>query len=347
MEKSSVERMLGDRSAATKTGPNPAGLERSDEPALEVRRLHRYFGKLRAVNNISFRAYPGQVVGFIGPNGAGKTTTMRIIATLETPTAGDAYVCGYSVVDDPDKVRRVLGFMPDSFGKYANMNVIEYLDFFARAYGFKGAARRDALERVLEFTELDKLAEKPINTLSKGMSQRLGLGRTLIHDPQVLILDEPAAGLDPRARVELRELIHLLATRLRKTVLISSHILTELGEICDSAAIIEAGRMLASGTIEDIRDLQRKSRGRSTEIPLVMRVLDDPEALVRWMHEQPHVDQINQSNDLVSFLFRSGDRERYDLLKRIVDAGFPIVEFHAKTESLEDAFMAITKGITQ
>ena len=198
-----------------------AAIDQRGEPALELRHLHRFFGRLKAVDDVSFKAWPGQVMGFIGPNGAGKTTSMRILATLDTPTAGDAFVCGYSVVDDPDKVRRYLGFMPDSFGKYANMNVVEYLDFYARAYGMRDAQRRDAIEHVLVFTELRKLADKAINTLSKGMSQRLGLGRCLIHDPQVMILDEPAAGLDPRARVELRELIRLLATEMKKTVLIS------------------------------------------------------------------------------------------------------------------------------
>lgn len=317
------------------------------QPTLEVRRLHRYFGRLKAVNNVSFKAYAGQVVGFIGPNGAGKTTAMRIIATLDTPTAGDAFVGGYSVVDDPDKVRNVLGFMPDSFGKYTNMNVYEYLDFFARAYGFKGVRRRDAIERVIEFTELDKLAEKPISTLSKGMSQRLGLGRTLIHDPQVLILDEPAAGLDPRARVELRELIHLLATQLDKTVLISSHILTELGEICDSAAIIEAGQILASGTMDEIRDLQRRSAGAKTSSTVLMRLLDGAEQTVRWLYEQPFVDDVNQARQVISLQFSGDDKQRADLLKRMIEEGFQVVEFHAKSESLEDAFMAITQGIIQ
>lgn len=317
------------------------------EPALEVRRLHRYFGKLKAVNNISFRAYPGQVMGFIGPNGAGKTTTMRIIATLDTPTAGDAFVCGYSVVDDPDKVRRVLGFMPDGFGKYANMNVLEYLDFFARAYGFRGVSRRDAIDRVLDFTELDKLAEKPINTLSKGMSQRLGLGRTLIHDPQVLVLDEPAAGLDPRARVELRELIHLLATELNKTVLISSHILTELGEICDSAAIIEAGELLAGGTIEELRGQGGARSGAARTLRLLLRVLDNVDGLIRWLHEQPFVSDIDHAQQVVSLQFAGDDRQRHELLKRMLTEQFSVVEFHAKSESLEDAFMAITRGITQ
>ena len=202
-----------------KSGPASAAVPPAVEPAqgtpaIECRNLYRFFGRLRAVNNISFKAWPGQVLGFIGPNGAGKTTTMRILATLDTPTAGDAFVHGHSVIDEPDVVRRKLGFMPDAFGKYPNMDVVEYLDFFARAYGLKGDRRRDAVERVLVFTELRKLAHKPIDALSKGMSQRLGLGRVLISDPDVLIMDEPAAGLDPRARIELRELIDILARQM-------------------------------------------------------------------------------------------------------------------------------------
>ena len=317
-------------------------------PSLELRNLHRHFGKLKAVNDVSFLAWPGQVLGFIGPNGAGKTTAMRILATLDVPTAGDAFVCGYSVVDDPDKVRRILGFMPDSFGKYANMNVVEYLDFFARAYGFKRARRRDAVERVLVFTELRKLADKTILTLSKGMSQRLCLGRTLIHNPEVLVLDEPAAGLDPRARVELRELIHLLATEMNKTVLISSHILTELGEICDSAAIIEAGRILASGTMEEVRSLQRENHGRAADTKLTVRVVQGVEELQRWLLEQPFVSSVNASTpQAVSFEFDGPEAAQHQLLKSMLERGTQVLEFHGKSESLEDAFMAITKGITQ
>ncbi len=316
-----------------------------ETPVLEVDRLHRHFGRLRAVDGVSFRAYAGQVMGFIGPNGAGKTTTMRILATLELPTAGDACVCGHSVIDDPDKVRRLLGFMPDSFGKYQNMTVVEYLDFYSRAYGHAGDRRRDAVERVLVFTELRKIADKNVTTLSKGMSQRLGLGRTLIHDPQVLILDEPAAGLDPRARVELRELIRLLATQLRKTVLISSHILTELGEICDSAAIIEAGRILAAGTVAELQAAPR--RRQSAGVALTVRVIGDAARVERWLLEQPFVAAAAATGSALAVEFAGDDAARAALLRNLLAEGFPVLDFSAKSESLEDAFMAITQGIVQ
>lgn len=319
---------------------------RGGTPAFEFRNLHRFFGRLKAVNNVSFKAWPGQVVGFIGPNGAGKTTAMRILATLDLPTAGDALVEGFSIVDDPDKVRKVLGFMPDAFGRYPNVNIVEYLDFYARAYGFKGAPRRDAVERVLTFTELDRIPEKPIDTLSKGLAQRLGLARTLIHDPRVLVLDEPAAGLDPRARVELRELIHLLAINLKKTILISSHILTELSEICDSAAIIEAGRILACGTVREIMDTLKSRRGQGT-MTLSVRVLRNAAALERLLLQQPFVSVVSVAGDTASFQYEGDDEARARLLKHLVDNGAEVVEFQGKTENLEDAFMAITEGIMQ
>ncbi len=331
--------------AAVVTAPSP--VMEMGTPALECRNLYRFFGRLRAVNNVSFKAWPGQVLGFIGPNGAGKTTTMRILATLDTPTAGDAFVHGHSVIDEPDVVRRKLGFMPDAFGKYPNMDVVEYLDFFARAYGLKGDRRRDAVERVLVFTELRKLAHKPIDALSKGMSQRLGLGRVLISDPDVLIMDEPAAGLDPRARIELRELIDILARQMKKTILISSHILTELSEICDSAAIIEAGRVLASGTIDELRDTQRRHQGR-TAATITVRVLGRAEQLERWLTEQPFVSLVSiAGQNTVTFQFDADEAARALLLRNMLGQGFEVSEFQGKVESLEDAFMAITKGITQ
>ncbi len=322
-------------------------------PVLAVRDLTRCFGNLRAVDQVSFSAWPGQVIGFIGPNGAGKTTTMRILATLDLPDAGDAFINGHSVIDEPDLVRHSVGFMPDAFGKYSNMNVVEYLDFYARAYGLRDQQRRDAIEHVLVFTELRQLADKQIRTLSKGMSQRLGLGRTLIHDPQLLILDEPAAGLDPRARVELRELVRLLATEMDKTVLISSHILTELGEICDSVVIIEAGRVLADGSLKDIRDLQRQRRGSTGSSTILISLLqeDDMEnryqAFARWLLEQAHVQKVHTSQDGVAVDFSGDQQAVYHLLTSGLSNEFKICEFYGKTESLEDAFMNITEGITQ
>ena len=223
----------------------------SGPPQIELRNLHRLFGATHAVNDISFEVAAGEVFGYIGPNGAGKTTSMRILATLDEPSAGDAFVDGFSVVEDPDRVRRRLGFMPDYFGTYHNVNVHEYLDFFARSYGLRGTDRTKALSFVKDFTGLDQLETKPIDGLSKGMKQRLCLGRTMIHDPTVMVLDEPAAGLDPRARIELREMITRLAS-IGKAVLISSHILTELAEVCDRVAIIEQGQLLAVGTVDEI-----------------------------------------------------------------------------------------------
>ena len=318
-------------------------------PSIEIRNLHRFFGTLRAVDNVSFSACPGQVMGFIGPNGAGKTTTMRILATLDLPTAGDALICGQSVIDEPDQVRRVLGFMPDSFGRYPNMNILEYLDFFARAYGFRGARRREAVERVLDFTELGPLVNKQIDTLSKGMAQRLCLGRTLVHDPSVLILDEPAAGLDPRARVELRELIHLLATQMQKTVLISSHILTELGEICDTVVIIEAGKVLASGSIEE---LQRGVAGEESEVSqadseIAITVLEGTEDLERWLVQQPFVEAVSIAGGRTIVSFSGDDDAQHELLKALVNSGARVVSFEAKTQTLEDTFMRITRGELQ
>jgi len=309
-------------------------------PLIEVRRLHRYFGATKAVYDMSFEVYAGEVFGYIGPNGAGKTTSMRIIATLDEPTYGDALVDGFSVVDDPDRVRRRLGFMPDYFGTYQNMNVVEYLDFFARAYGLRSYQRRSAVEYAMEFTLLDRLADKPIIGLSKGMKQRLSLGRTMIHDPAVLILDEPAAGLDPRARIELREMIGRLADK-GKTVLISSHILTELAEMCHRVGIIEQGRLLAVGTVDEI------SAQTHTRSEVRLRVLRDGERLLNYLAARDDVSDIAARNGHVLLTHDGGPEEQAALLRQIVDAGFPVVEFASKTKSLEDVFMHVTEGRVQ
>jgi ABC-2 type transport system ATP-binding protein len=309
-------------------------------PLIEVRRLHRYFGPTKAVYDMSFEVYAGEVFGYIGPNGAGKTTSMRILATLDEPTYGDALVDGFSVVDDPDRVRRRLGFMPDYFGTYHNMNVVEYLDFFARAYGLRSYERRRAIEYAMEFTLLDQLADKPIIGLSKGMKQRLSLGRTMIHDPAVLILDEPAAGLDPRARIELREMIGRLADN-GKTVLISSHILTELAEMCHRVGIIEQGRLLAVGTVEEI------SAATHTRSDVRLRVLRDSERLVSYLQTRSDVTDVSARNGHVLLTHDGGPEEQASLLRQLVDSGFPVVEFATRTKSLEDVFMHVTEGRVQ
>ncbi len=310
-------------------------------PMIELRRLHRYFGWTRAVDDVSFTVRPGEVFGYIGPNGAGKTTSMRILATLDLPNAGDAMIDGFSVVNDPDRVRRRLGFMPDYFGTYPNVDVREYLDFFARSYQLRQQERKDAVERVMDFTGLDVLAEKSTKGLSKGMKQRLCLGRALIHDPAVLVLDEPAAGLDPRARIELRAMIRKLADD-GKAILISSHILTELAEICDMVGIIERGQLLAVGTVEQIQQ-----KGRKQHNTVEVRVIGGAGNLGDWLAKNGDAEGIQLAGDTVRFV-HAGDLEaEAALLRSIIEAGFRVVAFGSQQQTLEDVFMQVTEGLVQ
>ena len=311
------------------------------KPMIQLWRLHRYFGKTKAVNDVSFEVEAGQVFGFIGPNGAGKTTSMRILSTLDLPDYGDARVDGFSVVNGPDRVRKRLGFMPDHFGTYPNMNCVEYLDFFARSYGLIGRERTKALRHTLAYTGLDKIAEKSIRGLSKGMRQRLCLGRAMIHDPAVLILDEPANGLDPRARIELRHMIRGLATQ-GKALLVSSHILTELGEMCDAIGIIERGRLVISGTIDAI-----KARLRP-HVDVLVQLIEHGESLAAWLKEKPNISNIQVTDRVVRFQFASDQvQEQAQLLRSVVDAGFPVIEYSTESRSLEDLFLQITTGAVQ
>jgi ABC-2 type transport system ATP-binding protein len=313
---------------------------KDDRPMIELRRLHRFFGETKAVDDVSFRVHPGEVFGYIGPNGAGKTTSIRILSTLDLPTAGDAYVDGFSVIDDPDRVRRRLGYMPDSFGVYANVNVSEYLDFFARAYGLVGRDRLQALRHVMGFTQLDQLAYKPITALSKGMRQRLCLGRAMIHDPPVMILDEPAAGLDPRARIELREMIRQLAAA-GKTILVSSHILSELAEMCDRVGIIEQGQLLAVGTVDEIQHgIQARRRVK-------VRILGGTEALTAWLRARPDVHDLESNGELLVFVHRGDRQSEATLLKEMILAGFSVAEFGGHAHALEDVFLQVTEGRVQ
>jgi ABC-2 type transport system ATP-binding protein len=309
-------------------------------PMIEFRRLFRHFGSTKAVHDISFAVPRGQVFGYIGPNGAGKTTSMRILATLDLPNWGDAFVDGFSCINDPDRVRRRLGFMPDYFGTYADVNCYEYLDFFARSYGLVGRERHQALQRTMSFTGLDELAEKPIRGLSKGMKQRLCLGRAMIHDPSVLILDEPANGLDPRARIELREMIRQLAAD-GKTVLVSSHILTELAEMCDRVGIIERGQLLAVGSVAEIQKQQTPHR------TVKVTVVGGADGLAQWLGQRPDVNQIKVDDGRCWFSHEGEQQSEVALLREMVLAGFAIAEFGSHSQSLEDVFMAVTRGAVQ
>ena len=318
----------------------PPAVHTDQSACIELRRLHRFFGKTRAVNDISFSVPRGHVFGYIGPNGAGKTTSMRILATLDLPSYGDALVDGFSVVNDPELVRRRLGFMPDSFGTYRDVNCREYLDFFARAYGLVGRERIERLRWVLGFTGTDTMADKPIRGLSKGMKQRLCLGRALIHDPAVMILDEPAAGLDPRARIELRRMIRELADR-GKTVLISSHILTELAEMCDSVGIIEQGCLLATGSVEEMQHQQTQSR------ELVVRILNRAEAAAGEITEELSLPAPVVDGELVRLQFAGGPEEQAELVAWLVGRGYAIAEVTSHKKSLEDVFLHVTEGLVQ
>lgn len=309
--------------------------------ALSVRGLTRRFGDTLAVDNASFEIQRGEILGFIGPNGAGKTTTMRICATLEMPDEGDVYIDGRSVMHDPRAVRERLGFMPDSYGAYVHTTIAEYLDFYARAYGLRGRSRTRMLDYVKEFTALRPLESKLMTDLSKGMKQRLCLAKTLLHDPAILILDEPAAGLDPHARVELRELVLALAD-LDKAVMISSHILTELSQICSTVAVIEAGKIRATGSVDEVVRMAQTAHAQ-----VFLRTLADTDRVHRALLEEPGVNSVRPSkNGLMIEL--DGDEERLArLLKSLVDRGFDPIEFSPNQVDLEDVFLSLTKGHIQ
>lgn len=305
--------------------------------ALKINNLYRYFGDLKAVNGVTFEIPHGSVCGFVGSNGAGKTTTMRILATLDYPTLGSAEVCGINVVHHPSEVRRLIGWMPDHFGNYEHMTVLEYLDFYARALGYKGKERRQRIQEVMDFTDLVPLAERFSNKLSKGMTQRLGLGRALLHDPQVLIMDEPAAGLDPKARVELKHLIRVLAKE-GKTIFISSHILSELGEMCDSLLFINNGRIVHHGDSETLR------RGSDTLGGVLYDVQVDgpPDAVSDWCVLQPNVEFLEARKQGGRIRIDTEDPTKAaDVLARMVKDGLRITEFHREQRNLEDAFIDI------
>jgi ABC-2 type transport system ATP-binding protein len=307
---------------------------------IQIVNLKKNFGATRAVNDVSFTFSSGQVVGFVGPNGAGKTTTMRILATLDEPTAGDALIDGVSVVEEPERARHLVGYVPDSLPTHRDMSVHEYLDFFARAYGLKGIHRAKVIDEVEEFTGLAGLRDKMLVALSKGMKQRVSLARALLHDPAVLVMDEPAAGLDPRARIELRELLRVLSSQ-GKAILISSHILTELAEICHAAVIIERGSVLMAGAIGDLLE-----NGASRRTVLI-RVREGQEKLRRELLETPRIEKVNFVGEEIAAEINGDEEACCDLLTGLVGRGYRVVEFKLQRANLEEIFMNVTKGAVQ
>lgn len=311
--------------------------------AISIRNLSHNYGRLAAVDNVSLEVPEGSIFGLIGPNGAGKTTTLRVICTLLLPSSGDVLVLGRSVRTAPQAIRRQLGYMPDTFGLYGELRVWEYLDFIARCYRLTQDERHSAIADTLELVDLTAKRDSYVHSLSRGMMQRLALARTLLHDPALLVLDEPAAGLDPRARIELRELLRELQ-RLGKTIVLSSHILSDLAEICSHVAILERGHLAVQGSLSDV--LALVSGGRTVVVDLLASAIphSDVAALVP---ELLAVTVTAAGNRLVlRGQFPHDDAALAALLARLTASGLPVVGFHEQRSDLEEVFMHHTQPLS-
>ena len=306
--------------------------------AIETRNLTRKYGKLTAVNNLDLQVPAGSLFGLIGPNGAGKTTTLRMLAGLLDPTSGEIHINGNPTQEGWSEVRKQIGYMPDFFGVYEDMLVWEYLDFFARCYDIPTQRRKPVIGELLDLVDLSEKRDAYVQSLSRGMRQRLCLAHALVHDPTVLLLDEPASGLDPRARVEMRELLRELGA-MGKTIIVSSHILAELAEMCDSIGIIERGQLVASGPVDEISRLAQHGR------MLKIKALDlDNEVFQKILHDQPGVGNIYPVNGALEVEFTGDDEATATLLAALIAAGVRITSFTEITSDLEDIFLRLTKG---
>ncbi|SFJ08603.1 ABC transporter ATP-binding protein [Planctomicrobium piriforme] len=307
---------------------------------IETIKLTKRYGNLIAANEISLNLKEGDVFGFIGPNGSGKTTTMRMIATLLNPDYGECYVCGQSIYSKPQEIRRLVGYMPDFFGVYDDMTVMEYLEFFASAYRINGPARRKVCEDKLDLVDMAFKRDAMVSQLSRGQTQRVGLARTLLHDPQVLLLDEPASGLDPRARIEMRGLLRRLGS-MQKTVIVSSHILPELADVCTRVGIIEKGVMLVDNYVDEVMRQARQA------IMLEIKVMERPEPAAKLLEQMDEVSDVTMQGDTICVTLKSGVEDYSGLVPALLGQGYRLKQFREEEVNLETAFMRLTMGKQQ
>ena len=307
---------------------------------IETIKLTKRYGDLIAANEITLSLKEGDVYGFIGPNGSGKTTTMRMIATLLNPDYGECYVCGQSIYTKPQEIRRMIGYMPDFFGVYDDMTVLEYLEFFASTYRINGPQRRKIAEEKLELVDMSFKRDAMVSQLSRGQTQRVGLARTLLHDPQVLLLDEPASGLDPRARIEIRRLLKRLG-EMKKTVIVSSHILPELADVCTRVGMIEKGVMLVDASVAEV---MRKAR---QAMLLEIQVKERSEDAAKLLEQHDGVSEVTMKGETILITMKPEVEDYSDLPSLLIENGFRLKEFREEEVNLETAFMKLTMGTQQ
>lgn len=310
------------------------------QAAVQTHGLTRLYGSLAALSGLDLTVHKGDLFGFIGSNGAGKTTTLRILATFLSPTSGRAVILGHDVVRNADEVRHIIGYMPDFFGVYKDMEVTEYLDFFGACYKIPAAKREQTVKDVLELVGLSEKRGALIGALSRGMQQRIGLARVLIHDPQVLLLDEPASGLDPRARIEMMAILQELQ-RMGKTIIISSHILSELQTLCNRVAIIEKGKLIYSGPVQGVREQM------STGKVMWARVSSDPAQAMELLKSRPEVSDVEPIDGELKITFRSHDVDHSIVADVLVHGGARLLELREDEIGLEEVFLRVTRGETQ
>lgn len=304
---------------------------------LKIKGLCKKYGSFTALDNLDLAIGRGEIFGFVGPNGAGKTTTLKILAGLLKADAGEVYIDDIRLFEDYDRLKELIGYMPDFFGVYDNLKVMEYLEFYASAYGIETKRAQELGRELLSVVHLDGKEEHYVDELSRGMKQRLCLARALIHDPQFLILDEPASGLDPRSRFEFKEILRELKAA-GKTIIISSHILMELAEICTSIGVIEHGKMIMQGSIEDILSAVDASN------PLIIRVYDQVQTAILVLKEEEQVKSLTIQGNSLMVTFTGNRKEEAMLLRRLVDRGVLVQSFAREQSNLEALFLKITEG---